>query len=227
MRSSTEISLTIFARAPEPGRVKTRLVPAVGEAGASALHEAFVDDVCALTRPLGARRTLAAAGPIDHPALVRLAAREGIPLVAQGDGDLGARMDRAIGRALDEGARSAFILGSDSPALAPSLIADAFALAEAVDVVLGPADDGGYWTVGARRRVPELFADMAWGTPAVLRATVDRLARSLRSFALAGRAWDVDQPGDLARLVDFLEMNPAAAPASRAALELWYRRGDA
>jgi rSAM/selenodomain-associated transferase 1 len=222
-----QISLTIFARAPEPGRVKTRLVPAVGEQGAAALHAAFVDDVCALTRSLGARRVLAAAGPIDHPHLAALAAREGIPLVGQGEGDLGARMDRAIGRALDEGARAAFILGSDSPALAPPLLGDAFALADAVDVVLGPADDGGYWTVGARRRVTELFTEMAWGTPAVLQATVDRLARGARSFALAGRAWDVDQPEDLARLADFLEVNPAAAPASREALKLWYRRGDA
>jgi glycosyltransferase A (GT-A) superfamily protein (DUF2064 family) len=133
-------------------------------------------------------------------------------------------MERAIAASLAGGARACFLLGTDSPALPPELIAGAVALADGAEVVVGPAEDGGYWTIGARAPAPELFARMAWGTPSVLPETLARLRG--RSFALAPPFWDVDEPADLARLARHLVERPSVAPASRAALELWYRRPD-
>jgi rSAM/selenodomain-associated transferase 1 len=221
--------LYIFARAPEPGRSKTRLITRLGAAGAAALHAAMIEDILGLSREVGARRVLAAADRPDHPFLVEMAAREGIPLVAQSEGDLGARMAAAIAAGLDEAERVC-IVGSDSPTLGPAQIAAAFARLDAADVVLGPAEDGGYWLIGARRpeglsgamRVSgvlyEVLADTAWGTAAVLATTRARAEQAGLRVALAELHWDVDEPPDLERLGRVLAAEPARAPATRAAL---------
>ena len=211
--------LYIFARAPEPGRSKTRLIGRLGAAGAAALHAAMIEDVLGLSRAVAARRVLAAADRPDrfHPFLVEMAAREGIPLVAQSEGDLGARMAAAIAAGLGEAERVC-IIGSDSPALLPAQIAAAFARLDTADVVLGPAEDGGYWLIGARRPLGEVLAETAWSTPAVLQTTRTRAEQAGLRVALAELHWDVDEPTDLERLSRVLAAEPARAPATRAAL---------
>ena len=198
--------------------MKTRLAAAVGAENAALLHAAFVDDVCALTRGTAARRVLAVAGEVDHPALRAIAEREGMERVAQGEGDLGARMSAAIERGLGDGAERVAIVGSDSPVLPPHMVVNAFALLRAAEVVLGPAEDGGYWIVGARRAVPWLFEGIAWGTAGVLEASERRLRERGAVYGLVERFWDVDEPADLERLRGALAEEPDAAPASRAAL---------
>jgi rSAM/selenodomain-associated transferase 1 len=199
--------------------VKTRLIAAVGEAGAALLHGAFVDDVCRLTRGV-AERVLCVAGTIDHPLLVGLAAREAIPIAPQATGDLGARMSAAIAGALGTAERVC-IVGTDSPALPAAHVARAFAALDDAEVVIGPAEDGGYWIVGARRPCPEIFAGVAWGTPSVLAETRALLDRHRVRYALADPFWDVDTPGDLERLARVIAADPDVAPASRAALAAW------
>ena len=211
-------ALVIFARAPEPGAVKTRLIPALGADGAARLHLAFVDDACALSRGLGATRTLAVAGDARDPALAAIAAREAIPVVAQASGDLGARMAHAIRDALYDGADAALVVGTDAPALPRAFLQRALAALAVAEVVVGPARDGGYWAVGARADLPWLFAGMPWGTGRVLALTVEKLRSRGARWTLADEAWDVDRPEDLARLVDALARDPALAPATRSAL---------
>src|SRR4051812_19321568 len=154
--SASDTLLYVFARAPEPGRVKTRLVPAVGAEGAAALHAAFIDDVCALSGGVASRRVLSVAGDPDHPELVRIAAREGMERVRQPDGDLGARLASAIADGIGAGASRVAIIGTDSPSLPTQSLVDAFELLRDAAIVIGPADDGGYWLVGAREPVPWL-----------------------------------------------------------------------
>src|SRR5579884_3324301 len=96
-------TIVIFARAPQLGEVKTRLGKAVGAERALALYEAFLDDTCTLTQGLGARRVLAVAGGVDHPRIERLAKSQRLAVEEQGDGDLGARMSRAIDRHVGHG----------------------------------------------------------------------------------------------------------------------------
>lgn len=212
--------LYVFARVPEPGRSKTRLIPRLGAEGAAALGTAFCDDVCALTRDLAAPRLLAVAGdPIHHPQLVRIAAREDMALVPQAEGDLGRRMALALRDGLAR-AGQVCIVGSDAPTLPPAYIERAFSLLDAADVVLGPAEDGGYWLVGARRPCEAIFERIAWGTSTVLAETVERARAAGLAVARAGLHWDVDEPADLDRLVRLLsvEEDEQLAPASRAAL---------
>jgi uncharacterized protein len=201
-------TLVVFAREPVAGRVKTRLAATIGAAAALRLHVAFVEDVCALAAGIAGRLVLAVAGDPEHPGFAGLS----VERMAQGEGDLGARMDRALGLG-----GAVCIIGSDAPTVPRAHLADAFRLLEDAEVVLGPSTDGGYWLVGARRPAPELFCDMAWGTPAVLPETLRRLAGA--RAALLPFHYDVDEAGDLALLrAHLVHLPPTVAPATRRTL---------
>ena len=195
----------VFARAPEPGKVKTRLIPALNAAGAAELHRRLV------MRCLRAARD-SRLGPVElwcapdtsDPYFRECERRLGISLWAQGEGDLGARMQRAFESALMHAAR-AILIGSDIPALSAQYLRDAErALAGGDDAVIGPAEDGGYALIGLSRCDPELFRGIPWGGPEVLVQTRRRLAAlSWRSSELPV-LWDVDRPEDLERLPEGL-----------------------
>src|SRR5262249_6587457 len=192
------IALAILARAPVAGAVKTRLIPALGADGAAALHgrmiEQTVETACA-----------AAIGPVTlwttpagpHAYFTALASRLPIALPTQPEGDLGARMLAPC----DAADSSAIVIGTDCPALTPSHLREAAeVLRGGSDVVVIPADDGGYVLIGARRPQPGLFAPMTWGTDTVMAETRARLARDGLTWRELPTLWDVDRPEDLARL---------------------------
>ena len=212
-------ALYVFARAPAAGRVKTRLIPRLGAAGAAALLAAFVDDVCALSSTVAERRVLSVAGSIEDAHLQFVAAREGMQVLPQSDGDLGDRMAHAIRDGLQDAARVC-VIGSDSPTLRPEQIARAFSLLDESDVVLGPSSDGGYWIVGATRPCDHLFDHVPWGTRAVLATSLERADEAGLTLAFADSHFDVDEPDDLEHLADELAREPdrRVAPATRAAL---------
>lgn len=215
-------TMVIFARAPVAGEVKTRLAKAIGEEKALALYEAFLDDACQLTAGLGARRLLAVAGDIDHPSLQRLAKSQRLELVPQGEGDLGARLERAIARELGRG--PVVVIGSDAPTLPRAELHRALDGLIDHDVVIGPASDGGYWLIGARVPLPDLFHDIPWSTPDVLPRTLARLGE--RSHLLLGEHYDVDTGEDLVRLQEELaRLDVTVAPATRRALAAVLRSG--
>ncbi len=191
----------VFARAPTPGEAKTRLIPALGEAGAAALHRRLVMHCLRAARDsrLGPVELWCAPDTSD-PFFRECKRRLGASLHAQGDGDLGARMQRAFESALAR-ARRAILVGSDIPALSPQYLRDADqALGRGDDAAIGPAEDGGYALIGLSRCDPELFRDIPWGGSEVLAQTRRRLAAlSWRSSELPV-LWDVDRPEDLERL---------------------------
>jgi rSAM/selenodomain-associated transferase 1 len=181
----------VFARAPLPGRVKTRLAPRLGEWGAARLHARL------MARTL---RTAAAArcGPVELHLAGRHSRWKGA--TSQKGKDLGERMHRALAQALRRH-RAAILVGTDCPALRwQDLRRAARLLAGGCDVVLGPAEDGGYVLIAARRVSPRLFADVPWGTRSVFEATAERLDRAGYRWRALRLLWDVDRPGDLERL---------------------------
>src|SRR5215470_11242499 len=141
-------TLIIFAKAPVLGAVKPRLAKSVGEAGALALYEAFLDDTCLVTQGLGARRVLAIDGDLELPALARLAKSHRLTLAPQGDGSLGTRMDRAIAAEVTRG--PVVVVAADVPTLPRPILHQALDALMEDDVVLGPAEDGGLYVLGAR-----------------------------------------------------------------------------
>ncbi len=206
--------IVVLTKVPLPGRVKTRLIPALGAEGAAALHRAMARDVAAAALGHGVPVQFWVDGPAEHPWSAGLPG----PVHAQPGGDLGDRLAAAMTPG------PALALGTDSPTLPRSLVRQALdALSEpGPALVLGPAGDGGCWAIGWTVADRAVFQGIPWSTPAVheaLRAAGRRLGWSVRELP----PWhDVDTPEDLARLRDELAgLPPDRAPATRRLLERW------
>jgi rSAM/selenodomain-associated transferase 1 len=194
------LAIAVFAKAPVPGQAKTRLIPLLGADGAAHLQAQLLDAALAKATALaGAACTLWVAGALDHPAIATAAARYAVTLEAQHGADLGARMHAAIAHTLGSkrvGSGKCLLIGTDCPALTTAHLAQAAAALATHDVVLGPADDGGYVLIGMRQPQATLFKDIAWGSSTVLQATRARIASArLRVFELPSLP-DLDTPED-------------------------------
>ncbi|MCP3978658.1 MAG: glycosyltransferase [bacterium] len=203
------VRLVLFAKRPRPGRVKTRLEPELGAERTLALYRAFVCDQLRLLRSMSERCEieLCLDGPPDDSSGLG-----GVPISQQGDGDLGARLSRCSRRVHAEGAAGCVFVGTDSPTLPRSILEAALrGLEEGRQVVVSPAQDGGYVLLGIDRPYPELFDGMPWGTARVWRETRDRATAAGRSLLQIEPWYDVDDGTGLLRLVEEL-----STPAGRA-----------
>jgi len=185
-----------MAKAPIPGMAKTRLIPSIGAHAAAVLQERLTERtvataVAADTGPV----TLWCAPDFTHTSFHDLAMRFPIVLKQQPDGDLGARMLGAI--AANTGAT--LLIGTDCPAFTTEILRTAAEVLAEADVVLVPAEDGGYVLIGARALHPELFSGVAWGTATVLAETRARIAALGLKAAELDSLWDIDTEADLAR----------------------------
>jgi len=212
--------LVLFAKRPRLGHVKTRLVPPLTAEQALELYRAFLIDQLGLLDAFRSRCAPELCLDEDWEP-DRETAGGTVRRTEQGDGDLGSRMLRCLRRATGEGAERIVIVAADSPTLPATHVERAFdALAGGAEVVLAPAFDGGYVLIGLRRPVPELFCDMPWGGPEVLRITLER-ARDAGIETLVIDPWyDVDDGKGLGRLrSDLRDPEMAArAPATARAL---------
>ncbi len=202
--------LQVFARAPVAGECKTRLIPALGAAGAAELHLNLVLRTLWTARQwregsAGASIELWCA-PDDRDAFFgECAGRFGVTLRKQPPGDLGARMWLAMLGALRAG-DVPVLIGTDCPWLAPLDVTRLHHALEDHDCAFVAAQDGGYVAIGLARAVPELFAGVAWGSDRVMAQTRDRARRVGASLAEAGCLPDVDVPQDLTRLRDDVQL---------------------
>ncbi len=190
--------LLIFARAPVAGRVKTRLIPALGPEGACRFHHACVVDVVEGHRghaSPGRAVVICRAGAPDDPFWSTL----GGPQTDQEGPELGARMATALAWALQRAPR-AVLIGTDSPTMPPERVDAAFAALDRADVVLGPALDGGYYLIGAKEQVPPCFDGPQWGGERVLGDTIDLIEGAGLRYERLEPCFDVDHPADLERL---------------------------
>jgi rSAM/selenodomain-associated transferase 1 len=191
--------ILIFAKAPIPGRVKTRLIPTLGAAGAAELASELLDG---LVRRLAWARLapleLWCAPDRDHPLFRGLAESAGVELNIQRGKDLGERLDAAAADALSR-ADAVLLLGADIPELDDAYCARALAALECVETAIGPAEDGGYVLLGLKSPAPALFRRMPWGSDRVGRITRRRIARLGRRCHRLPTLWDLDRPEDLLR----------------------------
>ena len=192
--------LIVFAKAPVPGRVKTRLRPVLG-AGAARLYKRLCLSVLAVAADSGAAPLeLHAAPSRGHPWLRARARDLSASLRVQRPGDLGRKMARALGQAL-KGAPMAVIIGADCGGLRADTIRRAFEVLDSgEDMVVTPAEDGGYVLVGARQRInPAIFSGIDWGTERVLAQTRRNARRLGIALAEIDTSWDVDRWPDVRR----------------------------
>ncbi len=211
-------ALVVFVKAPIPGKVKTRLQTALSASQAARVYEAFVRDTVACARRTGEAAVSIAYEP--HPKRPDLAwLEDSPPWFPQTNGDLGARLISAFERAFRAGASKVVVIGSDCPDLDPGILRQAFARLDDAEVVLGPAEDGGYYLIGLRAPMPHLFTKMEWSGPEVLKRTLDRLRLRGASFRLLPVRSDVDTYGDFKALARRLYRGESSAPHSRAAIQ--------
>lgn len=188
--------LILFAKAPIPGRVKTRLVKTIGVEQATKLHRAFVGDTLQKAAKLADR------GFIDvelHTDVETDAwSLNRVTLRLQVQGNLGDRMYHALQQALAQGHPQAVIIGSDSPTLPESYLLNLLELPQ--DVAFGPCDDGGYYAISCRRIALEMFRSVNWSVASTLEETREACQLAGLSTALGQDWFDVDEPEDLDRL---------------------------
>jgi len=210
--------VVVFSKPAVPGTVKTRLIGELSAEQTAQLHQAFLDDL------------VARLGASDHALWLAWALAEGeepppheLTSLRQEGADLGARLFAALAAAAER-YRLVAAVGSDHPEMPVARVDDAFSrLAAGADVVLGPAADGGYYLVAARRDSlrPEIFAGIPWSTAAVLRRTLERCRALGLEVELLEVGHDVDAPGDLPRLASYLREHPAACPQTHGLLAAW------
>jgi rSAM/selenodomain-associated transferase 1 len=198
-------ALGVFAKPPVPGRVKTRLIGRLTPRQAADLHYACVLDSIQLACLVREARCCFFAAPgapqkatAEYPRWKPIGPRWRIG--KQRGADLGARLANAFRDLFDEGAEKVVIIGTDSPWMGEKRILRAFRELDKRDVVLGPALDGGYYLVGMRQLLPQLFHGIDWGTSRVLRQTLEKLKRLALRPALLQPDFDLDRPADFRRL---------------------------
>jgi rSAM/selenodomain-associated transferase 1 len=190
-------ALLVFARAPEVGQAKTRLIPALGPEGATALHAGLVERTLQTACGHGLPVQLWCHPDPEHVFFRDCASRFPVSLHAQCSGELGSRMAHALASALATH-ELAVLVGTDCPTLGTDDLHQAFAgLRQGADVALGPAVDGGYYLIGLRRPCDEIFSDIDWGSARVLSQTLARLRQLRLRHHLLARRPDLDRPADL------------------------------
>ena len=182
--------VVLFTRYPEPGRAKTRLIPALGAERAAQLHRTLTERTLQAVRSSGLELELRTTGAPTAAFEEWLGPAS---IIDQGQGDLGERLARA------GPPYPTIFIGSDAPDLTPVLLQDAVRALKEAFAVIGPAEDGGYWLLGLARAVDGVFEGLDWGTSLVFGQTMNRLAAAEIDPVLLPELADCDRPEDLAR----------------------------
>ena len=200
MPTTNSCCLIVYAKAPVPGQVKTRLVPALDFEAAALLHTALVERALSTAKRSGIAAIELCCAPDSRHGFFRSCAEDfNVVLTEQGEGHLGERMLRTLTCTLMSH-QSAIIIGADCPALTGKHIADAARALSTHDVVLTPAEDGGYVLIGSRGVELHLFDDIEWGSDKVLAQQYLNLEKAGLTWHEMPTLWDVDRPDDLPRL---------------------------
>ena len=192
--------IQIFCKAPVLGKVKTRLIQKLGRRGALDLYLQMFERLIAELSASGFNTELWISPDKDHAFFEPYA----FARFQQAGPDLGGRMSTALRDGLTRH-ESVILVGTDLPLIDRSYIEQAVGALQTHDVVLGPAEDGGYGLVGVNAKTPDMFSDIDWGTERVLSQTCARLNRDGLDFGLLPLIWDVDRPDDLPRYQAWLE----------------------
>ena len=183
--------VALFTRYPDPGRAKTRLIPALGADGTAALHRRLTEPAVSVLRASALPFELRVTGaPAEH---FRTWLGEDVAVVDQGPGDLGGRLLRATGTP------PVILLGADVPDLAVRHLQAAAAALQTHRTAIGSAEDGGDYLLGLAEPMPFLFAEMPWSTDAVIASTMQRFEAQGVAPAVLETLADLDRPDDLRR----------------------------
>jgi rSAM/selenodomain-associated transferase 1 len=186
--------VALFAKVPVPGRVKTRLIPALGESGACTLHTRLLERTLQMLNGFVACDTCLW---LDQAYEGGIPAGYAGPVYIQQGEDLGARLEFAAAKMLAS-CKAVIFIGTDCPAMDADYLLEALALLQGgMDLVVGPARDGGYVLLGTKVCVPSLFRNISWGTPDVLAQTLSAADKAGLNVGMLPELADIDRPEDL------------------------------
>ncbi|MDP1679008.1 MAG: TIGR04282 family arsenosugar biosynthesis glycosyltransferase [Candidatus Nitrotoga sp.] len=189
--------IIIFAKAPQPGFAKTRLIPALGQEGAARLARRMLEEtLCSAIEAEIGPVELCTTPEIASPFWLGVNISNGVKISTQGDGDLGARLARAVQRGIENG-DSVLLIGTDCVEMSTLLLREAAASLEHNVAVIHPTTDGGYALLGLTQFHPLLFKDVAWSTNCVALETISRIEQLGWSLQIGALLHDVDEPEDL------------------------------
>lgn len=186
-------SIVMFAKAPDPGKVKTRLTSHMSDIDAASFHEAFVLDTLDILATFNNTEIYLACYPDNkHRFFKEIEDDFDIKSFTQRGGDLGERIENAFLYLKGEGHKEIVVLGSDSPTLPVEILNEAFQRLKKNKLVIGPSLDGGYYLIGISGNVPELFSGIDWGTDKVFDETVKKAKESGLDFSVLPFWYDID-----------------------------------
>lgn len=195
MANSSKDTLIIFTRYPEVGKTKTRLIPALGEAGAAKLQQKLTEYTVQEASKVAVNCRIYFSG--GNQELMREWLGDSYAYYPQSEGDLGEKLIAALEETCSENVEKVVIIGIDCPDLNADLIKQAFSELSDKDVVLGKAEDGGYYLIGLRDCIPALFQGITWGTDQVLQQTVAIAEKLGLEMSFLPMLNDIDTPEDL------------------------------
>ncbi len=192
-------ALILFIKYPEAGNVKTRLGAEVGFELAAELYRLFIQQTFELVQNCSAQKVFVAFEPADREAEFSEFIPKQFAVFPQKGKNLGERMLNAFQYAFARGYKNVAILGSDSPTLPLKNIDEAFEKLSKSDLVLGPAEDGGYYLIGLTQTHPDLFDNIEWSSGSVMQTTLDRAEKLRLQCKLLSVWYDVDTKETLIR----------------------------
>jgi rSAM/selenodomain-associated transferase 1 len=208
--------VAIMMKAPRVGHVKTRLAPAYAPGAILALYRALVEDTVDLTRSLGL--PTAAVCPPGHEAEIAAWLPRGVAVVVQRGNGLADGLVSTFEQLCTPAGRRVVAFNADSPHLEPSVLESAFEALRNHDLVVGPADDGGYYLIGARQTYRALFDDESMSKRSAFEALIAKAEELGLRAAVMPEHYDVDLPADAVRLAGELSKDPRRAPRTAAVL---------
>ena len=195
-------ALILFIKYPEAGNVKTRLGAEVGFELAAELYRLFIQQTFELVQNCSAQKVFVAFEPADREAEFSEFIPKQFAVFPQKGKNLGARMLNAFQYAFARGYKNVAILGSDSPTLPLKNIDEAFEKLSKSDLVLGPAEDGGYYLIGLTHAHPGLFDNIEWSSNSVMQATIERAEKLRLQYKLLSVWYDIDTKKTLMRAAE-------------------------
>lgn len=190
--------LIIFVKYPEPGKVKTRLAEDIGREKAAQIYSGMAETIIHNVSNSTEYKTIIFFDPPERRSDVEnWLQNNGYNLLPQEGKSLGEKMANAFSKAFSLGAEKAVIIGTDCVEISDEIISQAFDTLHRVDVALGPAEDGGYYLLGLKEPMPEIFNDIHWSTNLVLKQTLKKLEEKGLKFKLLKTLRDIDTIRDL------------------------------
>jgi uncharacterized protein len=219
-------TLVIMAKAPRPGKVKTRLARSLPVSAVTALYRCFLDDTLSLARSLHGVKVAVMCPAADREDLVRIVGGA-VPVVPQVGNGLAAALCSVFTHFYGAGSSRIVAFNSDTPHLPATILQAAFRLLDECDVVVGPTHDGGYYLVGAKMSHPDLFSTDTMGTANALQALLVKARALALSVRFTDPFYDIDEAADLSRLAGELQLTPGRAPKTAKWLSEWACDGHA